>query len=250
MAASTPYFLIQSMVNAGAFGKGGDPDKLFNNAPAQKADQYMAECITKQYKMTACPGGTYNVQCTEGTVRGQADSARSAALSTAFRMKQRTSAQKFGDFCETRRKAIIATHGCSYEEKLVDKYPIAARAYVRGGSEAKGTCVRYAVGSSVEETYMADCVDKQMKFRAVPSGVYDVMCTDGNAKGVAEYKRVSAMSARFRANQLPAGVKEQIKFDSAKYARDNFANMCSYEETLFNKYPAVSASMRSSTARN
>lgn len=249
LAASTPYFLIQAKINAAAFGKGGDPDSMLNTPPFRTADKYMAECITKQYKMTAAPYGVYNVQCTEGTIRGQADYARSLSLSAEFRLKQRSSAQKFGDFCETRRKAIIAAHGCTYEEKLLDKFPISARTYVRAGSEAKNTCIRYSEGTSVEEKYMADCVDKQMKFRSAVSGVYDVMCCDGNAKDVPEFKRVQALAARFRANQLPKGVKEAVKFDSAKYARDYFAHECSYEEALFNKYPAVSASMRPSTAR-
>lgn len=247
--AMTPLGRIYNMVNASKFAQGGDPDTLINTIPEQKADKYMAECIVKQYKMTAVPNGVYNVQCTEGTVKLQAEEARNAALSAQFRLKQRSSSQKFGDFTETRRKAIIAAHGCSYEEKLLDRFPMVARTYVTAGSEARGNCVRYANGVGPEEIYMSACVDKQMKFRAVPFGVYDVICNDGNAKHVPEYKRVSAMAARFRAQQLPETVKAQARYNNIKYARDFFTHECSYEENLFNKYPAVSASMRPSTAR-
>ena len=65
-AASTPYLRIQSTINARKFGKGGDPDTMINPFVV-KADKYMADCIVKQYKMTAVPTGVYNVQCTEGT---------------------------------------------------------------------------------------------------------------------------------------------------------------------------------------
>lgn len=248
-AASTPYARILALVNAGGRGAGGDPDTMVNNEPIVSADRYMAKCVTNQYKMTAVPSGVYSVRCTEGTFRGQAEETRNAALSAQFRMKHRSTSQKFGDFTEIRRKAIIACYGCSYEEKLVDRFPISARAVVTGGSESKGVCARYAVGSSPAESYMASCVDKQSKFRAVPYGVYDVLCSDGNAKNVAEYRRVSGLAARFRAGQLSAIAKEQLKFDSAKYARDFYAHGCSYEEGLFNKYPAVSASMRPDAAR-
>lgn len=240
------YFTVQ-LAGGARFVPTGDPDKLCTQFPA--ADRYMAKCVNMQYKMTAVPNGIYSVRCTEGTVRQQAEESRSAALSAEFRLKQRSVKQKFGDYTETRRRAIIAAQGCSYEEKLVDKYPAAARAVVRGYSEAKGVCVRYAVGATPAEKYMADCVDKQSKFRAVPYGVYDVLCSDGNAKTVAEYKRVSGLAARFRAGQLSKPAKEQVKFDSAKYARDNFGHGCSYEEALFNAYPAVSASMRPDSAR-
>ena len=249
LAGTTLYFRIQSMINSSAFGAGGDPDEMLNLPPGRAADKYMAECITKQYKMTAAPYGTYNLQCTEGTIRGQADYARSLALSAQFRMKQRSTAQKFGDFCETRRKAMIAANGCNYEENLITKYPISARAFVIGGSEAKGVCVRYARGSTAAEEYMTSSVDKQMKFKAVPRGVYDVLCNDGNAKDVAEYKRVQSLAVRYRSNQLSKVVKEGVKFESAKYARDFFGHGCDYEEKMFNKYPAVAASMRPSTAR-
>ncbi|PXF39950.1 R-phycoerythrin gamma chain, chloroplastic [Gracilariopsis chorda] len=243
--SSTPFFLIQGKVSTMPPFK-GDPDTTINRNYMQDADRYMAQCITMQYKMTAAPLGVYNVQCTEGTIRGQAEDARNLALSTSFRMKQRTVSQKFADYTETRRKALIGAHGCTYEEKLLAKFPISARAYVRSGAEAKSTCTRYANGATAAEKYMAACVDKQSMSRLVPTGVYGVTCNDGNTKQVAEYKRVQALAAKFRANQQPSLVKESIKFESAKYARDYFGHLCSYEESLFNSFPAVAASMRPS----
>lgn len=185
----------------------------------------------------------------EGAARGQAEQARNAALSMEFRRKQRSCGAKFADYTETRRKAMIAAKGCSYEEGLVARYPAAARAFVLGGSEARSTCVRYAVGESVEEKYMVDSVDKQLKFKAVPRGVYDVVCNDGNARNMAEYKRVSALAAKYRAKQMSPLAREQLKFDAAKYARKFFAHGCDYEETLFNRYAAVGMAMRPNTAR-
>lgn len=246
-AALADYFEVQTTGAGIKRVPKGDPDKVCSAFPA--ADRYMAKCVSMQYKMSAVPTGVYTVKCTEGTVKQQAEETRSAALSAQFRMKQRSVKQKFGDYTETRRKAIIAAMGCSYEEKLVDKYPAAARAVVMGSSEAKGTCVRYAMPSSPVEKYMAASVDKQYKFRAVPYGVYDVLCSDGNAKNVAEYKRVFSLSTRFRAMQMSKQAKEQAKFDSAKYARDYYGHGCTYEEKIFNQHPAVAASMRPDTAR-
>lgn len=248
-AVSTPYARILAVINAGGRGTGGDPDTMLNYEPYVTADRYMAKCVTNQYKTTACPGGVYSIRCTEGTTKGQAEDSRVAALASQFRMGHRSSVQKFGDFTEARRKAIIACAGCSYEEKLVDAYPMSARAVLRGGSESKGVCARYANPMTVEESYMADCVDKQSKFRSVPYGVYDVLCNDGGVKGMAEYTRVAAMSARFRANQLSDISKAQLKYDSAKYARDYYGHGCDYEEDLYNKYAAVSVSMRPDFAR-
>lgn len=248
--APTLYGRLLQMINGSMIGKGGDPDKdITKFSGPQAADKYMSQCIVKQYKAMATPFGEFTVQCTEGTVRGQAEESRNAALSASFRLKHRTSAQKYGDFYEMRRQAIIGAHGCTYEESLLGRFPVSARAYVTSSSEARLNCVRYSAGSSSAEAYMASCVDKQMKYRAAPTGVYDVMCTEGNAKGVAEFKRVSSLSAKFRAKQMSPIAKEQAKFNNAAYARTFFAHDCSYEEALFNKYPAVSASMRPSTAR-
>lgn len=241
-AASTPYARLLTVSAFRSKSLGGDPEILCTRFVA--ADRYMAHTVTKQYKAAAVMTGVYSVRCTEGVVKGQAEEARNAALSMQFRMKQRSVVAKFADYVETRRKAIVACNGCFYEEALVSKYSASAKALVTGASEAKGTCSRYAVSMSDAERYMALSVDYQTRRKAVASGVYDVMCSDGNAKNVAEYKRVSSMAAKFRTRQLSTTAKEQLKYDASKYARKFFGHGCDYEERLFNKYPAVSMSMR------
>lgn len=208
------------------------------------ADAYIAACVERQYKMSAVPGGVYGTACTEGSVRGAAESGRVMALGKRFRSLQKGSAQKFGEAYEMRRMAIQACHECSYEEKLVVKYYKAASAVVLGESEKMGVCARYASGETKEEEYMVGCVEKQSKMRAVSGGVYDVMCQDGSVGGMAEYKRVQALAAAFRAGQAGTGVKEQRKFDARRYGRERFGHGCHYEEGLFNQYPAVGMAMR------
>ena len=214
-----------------------------------RAEAYMVRCVTDQHKQSAAPSGVYALQCTKGTVSGQAEWSRVASLAADFRRNHRTTSRKYYDFFETRKLALLACNGCSYEEGLVSRNPLAAAAMVRGYSEAKGVCVRYAAASTPAERYMADCVDKQMKMRALPFGYYEATCDDGCCKGMAEYKRVSGLSAKFRATQYPAGFKEQSRYDAAKYARDNFGHGCNYEETYFNTYNAVAAAMRPTSAR-
>ena len=242
---STPYYNIRTTARMGMYGKGGDPETLLLKTGIERlADGYMANCITSQYKMTAVSNGVYSTQCTEGTTKFQAEDSRVAALGADFRMKQRTTSQKFADMYESRNRAITLAHGCGYEEKMLCKYTISTRTYIRAQSEAQGNCARYITGGDAGEKYMASSVEKQYKMLAVPFGVYDVRCNDGTAKGLAEFKRVQALSAKYRAMQLPALKKEAGKFDAKKYARDNFAHMCSYEEELFNKFAPVAAYMR------
>lgn len=223
-----------------AYAPGGSPR-------TSVADAYMADIVGRLYKQTACPTGVYTVRCTEGTVRGQADDSRVAALAYNFRLGQRSTAQKFGDFFEMRRSAIVQAHGCSYEEKY-GSMPKVGTALVRGAREAQGTCSRYSEGSGIEK-YMIASVDKQMKFRAVPYGVYDVMCADGTVSGMAENKRVVSMSAKFRAGQVSDLAKTQGRYDAMNYARVNYTHGCTYEEDLFHKYPAVALAMRSPSVR-
>jgi hypothetical protein len=215
---------------------------------ARKADSYIAQCAAAQYRALANPAGVYATSCTEGAAAGQADEARELANLANMRQLQRSPLAAFADFTETRRVAITMAHGCSYEEKLVNSFPVAAKAVVRGYSEAKSLCVRYNNAASEAEKYMARCVDAQYKAKAAPSGVYSAMCADGNTAGLAEFKRVQAMSARFRANQMTAGAKAQARYDARKYARSVFRT-CNYEEDVFNAFPAVASSMRPLTAR-
>lgn len=71
----------------------------------------------------------------------------------------------------------------------------------------------------------------QYKQFACPTGVYEPACCDGNQAGLADFKRVQSMSARFRANQMSANAKAQAKYDAKLYAR-NVSRCCSYEEDV------------------
>jgi len=211
------------------------------------ADAYMADCITKQYKALASSSGVYNVQCAEGTLPGQADDRRILALAADFRRRARPVAARFGDYFETRKRAVIAAHGCSYEEKLVSNYPTSAATYVLGQSEANRTCIRYAQNSSPEEEFMSYSIDMQQKMRACPNGVYTSACAEAGVKGQAETARVLALTRDFRLNQASTVEKERAKFESKKYALAQFGHGCSYEEDMFAKYPGAAASMRPSS---
>lgn len=221
---------------------------LPGGAPNKKlGETYMAKCVANQYKATACSNGTYSVRCTEGTVSGQADLARIASLAQDFRAFQRTPSQKFADMYENRRLAISAAHGCTYEENLLSSYNNVASAFVRGREEAMGSCSRYtatdAANASPAEQYMSRCVDAQVKRGAVASGVYGTACMDGSVSGMAENKRIVAMSAAYRMGQISKIAKQQRMYDVRRHAVDTYAHMCSYEEDLFNKYPAVATAM-------
>ena len=191
----------------------------------------------------------YSTACTEGTVQGAADAARVAALSARFRAGHRSTAAKYGDFFEARRRATAAAHGCSYEERLVGTYPRVAAAVTLGAAEASRACVRYAAPASAAEAYLAAAVDRQMKARAAAGGVFAPSCTDGAVGGEAEAARVAALATRFRTAAAPPAARAAAAYAASKAARLHFGHGCSYEEALFDKYPAVAAGMRPSTAR-
>lgn len=100
---------------------------------------------------------------------------------------------------------------------------------------------------AIASAYMSNTVDMQYKAKAT-NGTYTGTCADGNTSGLAEFKRVQAMSARYRAGMQPAAFKAGARYEAMKFARSAF-RCCSYEEVLFNKFPAVAASMRPLTAR-
>mmetsp|Transcript_9100 Transcript_9100/g.16372 ORF Transcript_9100/g.16372 Transcript_9100/m.16372 type:complete len:276 (-) Transcript_9100:93-920(-) len=211
------------------------------------ADAYFARSVTRQYKNTAVPFGVYLPQCTEGTIKGMAEEKRSAALSREFRLKQRSPAMKAHALFENRKQAIIGAHNCSYEEKLVSKYPALAAAFVLGMTEASRACSRYVVPETVAEEYMASAVDKQMKMRAVKGGVYSLSCAEGVAKGQAEQARVSALGTAFRSAQKGASATTAERYNAAKYGRVFHGHGCEHEEQEFNKFPACAAAMRPSS---
>lgn len=211
----------------------------------KKADEFFARSVTMQYKAFACPNGEYTTQCMEGSVKQAAFEKRAMALSAQFRARQASPAAKARAMFENRRHAIIAAGGCDHEEKLFTRFPQLSAAYTHGQTEAFRTCSRYAVPESLEEEYMAASVDRQMKERAAAGGVYRPACTEANQKGQAEQARVAALAVSFRSTQASDSTVTKQRYDTAKYGRDHFAHGCDYEESLFNKYPASAAAMRS-----
>eukprot|EP00186_Timspurckia_oligopyrenoides_P001648 CAMPEP_0182449412 /NCGR_PEP_ID=MMETSP1172-20130603/34186_1 /TAXON_ID=708627 /ORGANISM="Timspurckia oligopyrenoides, Strain CCMP3278" /LENGTH=292 /DNA_ID=CAMNT_0024646683 /DNA_START=55 /DNA_END=933 /DNA_ORIENTATION=+ len=223
--------------------------RLSRNMSAAKkilseADLYFARSVTAQYKAFACAGGIYDTQCAEGSYKGAAYEKRAMALSAQFRNKQRSPAAKARELFENRRHAIIEAHDCQHEEDLFVRFPKLSSAYVMGKSEAMRTCSRYVVPESVEEEYMAAAVDRQMKMRGVPGGVYSSSCTEANQKGQAEQARVAALATAFRSAQKSVNKKTQERYNAAKYGRDHFGHGCDHEEYEFNKFPASAAAMR------
>lgn len=83
----------------------------------------------------------------------------------------------------------------------------------------------------------------QYKQMACPTGEYAATCAEGNTAGLADFKRVQALSARYRANLMSPIFKAQSKYD-ARLAARTIARVCNYEEDIYNTYPATAASMR------
>mmetsp|Transcript_3351 Transcript_3351/g.6297 ORF Transcript_3351/g.6297 Transcript_3351/m.6297 type:complete len:344 (-) Transcript_3351:634-1665(-) len=215
-----------------------------------KADEFFARTVERKFKEVANASGVYDAQCTEGTTKQEAWSKREAALSAQFRYSQRSAAQKSGDFYENRRMAIqMVGHTCNAEEELFIKYPKLASTYVMGKLEAMRTCSRYASPETVEESYMASCVDSQNKIRASSSGVYPSSCVEGNAKGRAEQARVAALHTAYRNGWKSSAQRSRDRYAMSAYGRDIFAHGCDHEEAIFNAFPSVAASMRAKSFR-
>lgn len=212
------------------------------------ADAYMARSVTRQYQQTACATGEYNARCAEGTTKHQAEDARVLSLGTRFRHRQASALAQFANVFELRRRAIASSHQCSYEEALFRGFSATSAASVAGRSEALGACTRTAVPESPAEGYMMRCVETQCKARAVPFGLYGIACCDGSMPGLADYRRVTTLSAKFRSAQWSHVASAQRRFDRSKFARENFAHECSYEEKLFNRFPNMAAAMSGAAA--
>lgn len=223
---------------------------LQNRSPeVTTADAYMSASIMRQYKAVACPNGVYTVACTEGNAALQADESRVAALGAAFRRKQRPASVKFGDKFDARRRAVAASHQCSYEENLFCKLTATPSMSVAASAEAIGACSRLAVSDNPVEQYMMDSVTRQCKNAVVPFGEYGVSCADGTTKGGAEFRRVADLAAKYRTGTWSSLAKEQRKYDVRKHARDAYGHGCTYEDALFTEYPEMAASMSGQGAR-
>mmetsp|Transcript_9301 Transcript_9301/g.24601 ORF Transcript_9301/g.24601 Transcript_9301/m.24601 type:complete len:339 (+) Transcript_9301:168-1184(+) len=259
VGASKPYNERAMNLSTGFFfnrqgvlpPKGTSPVLMLQTRNARYADQYLTKSLKQQFKAAAIPAGVYLPQCTEGNVKGAAEQARVAALAKQFRRKQRPASVVAFDLYEGRRMAIKAiAHDCEYEEAIFRKFVEAGDAFVMGTSEKWRACDRYVPpGKNKAAAFMQRSVQRAMKQRAVPNGVYLTSCVDGTVKGAAEYSRTAALAAAFRARQMGAGAAAGARFAARKQARDWFTNGCHYEEGLVAKFPEAAAAMRPATNR-
>lgn len=210
----------------------------------RKADEYMANSVRRQYIAMTNPLGTFGVQCTEGSVQDAAEVSRVRALNLSFRMRQSSPSKTAFDLFENRKNAIASSHECSHEEKQFATCPKVAASYNLGKAEANGTCLRYASPETVEEAAMMRYMDIQQKIAVNPTGVYNVWCNEGAAKGQSEDIRIAALNAAYRQGQKSANklMDEKYQQKKAGYAA---SHGCNYEEGLVSNFPAIGASFRS-----
>ncbi|KAA8496154.1 R-phycoerythrin gamma chain, chloroplastic [Porphyridium purpureum] len=216
------------------------------NKALDKADMFFAKSVTMEGKAAAIPYGVYGIQCMEGSAKGMAHEKRAMALSAAFRMNQRSAAEKTGAMYENRRLALILAQN-DHQEKQYIKYPKLAAAALMASTEVTRACQRYAVPESIEEEFLAASVDKVNKMRGTTaSGVYKSSCVEGNAKGQAEQARVAALAVAFRSAQKSASQFAAERYAQSKYGRDLFSST-HFEEGYANTYPAMAAAKRASS---
>lgn len=211
-----------------------------------KADKYMASSVNRQYTRIAVPSGVYAAQCTEGSFKSAAEQARVRALNARYRQLQRSPSKMYFDLYENRKNAIGTSHQCHHEETQFCNYSQVAAAYNGGKSEAMGQCGRYATPETVEEAAIVRYMGIQQNIAANPSGVYNIYCNEGAAKGQAEFVRVAQYNVAFRNGQKPTGQLLQEKYNQRQqgYAA---CHGCSYEEGLVSRYPAIGATFRPKT---
>lgn len=114
---------------------------------ADKSEQYMYECVERQYKATKVVGGVYSTACADGRMSGDAETARVSALAAEFRSGQLSASQKAQMKYDASLEAIHSGRGCSYEEEQYVAYPKMAGA-IRWSSGAYAASVLEAQGSS------------------------------------------------------------------------------------------------------
>ncbi len=196
-----------------------------------------------QYYKMSQPYGVYSGQCTEGSVKHAAETARVRVLNNQFRARQAGPAAKYGAMYEYRLAATYADHLCAVEAKQYSQFSKLAKTYCLARAEALGTCDRYATPESVEEAAMARYFDIQQKIAVNPTGVYNSACVEGSCKEAAEDLRVATLAAAYRNAQKPVNVQLQEKYNQRQNGYVQ-AHGCSYEESLITRFPAVGAAFR------
>lgn len=92
-------------------------------SPETVEEAAMLRFMDIQHKISVNPSGVYNTACNEGAAKGQAEDVRVAALNTAFRQGQKSALRICDEKYQQKKNGYIMSHGCSYEEDLVTKYP-------------------------------------------------------------------------------------------------------------------------------
>lgn len=118
--------------------------------------EYMYRSVERYYNGLKVAGGVYGTLCADGRRSGEADTARVAALSVAFRARGMGVRQKLGMKYDARLEAVRLGNGGDYEESNFLKYgKMAAAVRCGNGSYAAGvgTVVDYMGGKlmTVEE---------------------------------------------------------------------------------------------------
>lgn len=91
--------------------------------PETEEEAALSRFMDIQQNNAANPTGVYNMACNEGAAKLQAEDCRIAALNAAFRQGQKSTVKLLQEKYDQRRKGYARTHGCNYEEMLVNKYP-------------------------------------------------------------------------------------------------------------------------------
>lgn len=209
------------------------------------ADKFMFTSQKYEAKQAAAPFGEYTVQCTEGSGGANtAEATRLASLAASFRLRQASASARYADLYATRRAAIISAAGSHVAEGYAVRFPARASASVLGRAEALRACSRYfQEEDDVVGEYMFQCVDRQYKTMKIPYGEYNTMCADGRCAGEAETARVAGLATEFRAGQMGAGVKMQMRYDASREAMFS-GRGCDYEEKQYAEYPKMAAGIR------
>lgn len=113
---------------------------------ADKAEQYMFQCVENQYTALKVPGGVFSVQTGTARQAGDVDTARVSAAATEFRSNQLTKSQKTQQRYNASLQAIYSGRGCAYEEDEYVKFPKMAGA-IRWSTGAYAASVTSVAGA-------------------------------------------------------------------------------------------------------
>lgn len=95
--------------------------------PKSAEEKYMAMCVERASSARSTPYGEYCGTCSDGTVKGAAETKRVAGLATKYRMGMYSaSAKEQMKYDQSKFARNYFSGGCSYENDLFTKYPATA----------------------------------------------------------------------------------------------------------------------------